>query len=126
MSRRRKKKGQRSYKNYNSKIKNIIYQRMDDLFKQANEMFSKNKKLANRYVKLARIISMRYKTAIKKENKHTFCKYCHSYLKIGENCVKRTNKGKITYYCLECKRYNRYPFYKERKEKRLNNLLKKD
>jgi len=92
------------------KFKKIAEERIDILFKEAKAMFNKDKKLANRYVALARKIAMKYKVRIPKELKRRFCKHCYSYLMPGKNCRVRTREGKVVYYCLECKKYIRFPY----------------
>ena len=64
--------------------------------------------LANRYVKIARKISMRYLVSIPSYYKRRFCKHCYSYLLPGENCRIRINKGKIVVYCANCKTTSRF------------------
>ena len=46
------------------KIKLIAKERINTLFKEAEDIFNKNQKLANRYVNLARKISMTSKVRI--------------------------------------------------------------
>lgn len=88
--------------------KKIAKERIVILFKHADEVFSKDKALANRYVALARKISMKYKVRIPRELKRKFCKHCYKYLKPGVNCRVRTRDGKVVYYCLECKKFMRF------------------
>lgn len=92
-----------------SKQKEIALERIRKLFKEAEEVFSKNKSLANRYVALARTISMKIKVKIPVELKRRFCKHCYHYLRPGANCRVRTRKGKVVISCLECKKVMRIP-----------------
>ena len=96
-------------KKRNDKEKKIAVERIKKLFGLADDIFNEDKKLANRYVEIARKIAMRYNVRIPKELKRRFCKYCYSYLKPGINCVVRVGKKEIRYHCLECGRIMRFP-----------------
>ncbi|MEM4336964.1 MAG: ribonuclease P [Candidatus Woesearchaeota archaeon] len=87
------------------KIKKEAAETIERLFKEAQS--TKNRKLADRYVFLARKISMKTKTKIPKEFKRRVCKNCHKFLVPGENCRVRLSKGRIIYYCLNCKHFMR-------------------
>ena len=109
----------RRYKQKSKKEEQIALERIKILFRQAKLIFKKNKSLADRYVKLARELSMKYKVKIPSNLKRQFCKHCHSYLMPSVNVRIRTRNGKIVYYCLECREYMRFPYLKEKKAKRL-------
>ena len=98
--------------------KTIAKERIKVLFQQAKKIFKKDKKLANRYVKLARELAMKYKVSIAPELKRKFCKHCYSYLVPSVNARIRTRAGKVVYYCMECKHYMRFPYIREQKAKR--------
>ena len=87
--------------------KEIAQERIKTLFQEAEEAFSKNQALSNRYVTLARKIAMKVKFRIPMELKRKFCKHCYKYLFPGRNCRVRTREGKLIIYCLECKKYTR-------------------
>lgn len=87
--------------------------RIKELFRQADlRMRGKPTKmsraLANRYVALARKISMKYKVKIPVNLKRKFCRHCYKYLKPGINCRVRLAKGRVIYCCLECRRFMRF------------------
>ena len=92
-----------------SSKKQIALERINILFDQAKQVFKKSPSLANRYVTLARKISMKAKVKIPKDLKKKFCKYCNKYLVPGTNCRVRTFNKKLIYYCLNCKKYMRFP-----------------
>ena len=102
---------------YKIKQKIIAKERIAKLFKLAEEAFPKNPERSNRYVELARKIAMKYNIRIPKELKRRFCKHCYTYLVPGVNCRVRTKKGKVVYYCFNCKKYMRFPYTKEKKLK---------
>ncbi len=87
----------------------ISRERIAVLMGKAQEVFDENKGLANRYVTLARKIAMKYKVRFPRDLKRKICKHCYRFLKPGVNCRVRTQKGKVVYYCLECKNFMRFP-----------------
>ena len=89
--------------------KTIALERITILFEQARENFKLDPKLSNRYVKLARKISMKYKVKIPSEFKRQFCKHCYSFFMPSVTCRIRTKPGKLIYYCLKCKKFTRIP-----------------
>ena len=106
------------YQKKSQKQKEIVKERIKILFQQAKETFKKNPKLSNRYVKLARELAMKYKVHIPPALKRRFCKHCYAYLMPSKNVRIRTRQGKVVYYCLNCKKYMRFPYIREKKAKR--------
>jgi ribonuclease P protein subunit RPR2 len=96
------------HKKKSSANRQIARERINKLINAARSVFREDKKLANRYVTLARKISMKYKVRIPPKLKRQFCKHCYSYLMPGVNSRVRLTKGKVVYYCLECKKFYRY------------------
>ncbi|MEM4259875.1 MAG: ribonuclease P protein component 4 [Candidatus Woesearchaeota archaeon] len=90
----------------------IAEERIVELFSLAENGFKNNPALSNRYITLARKISMKYKVKIPAELKRRFCKYCYSYLFPGINCRVRLNNDKIIYTCFKCKNFIRFPYKK--------------
>ena len=91
-----------------SEQKKIAKKRIKKLFYLAEKnALDKKLDLADRYIKIARKISMRYLVSIPKYYKRRFCKHCYSYLLPGENCRVRINKGKVLIYCNNCKKLSR-------------------
>ena len=92
-----------------------------------NEDIDFGKKLANRYVELARKISMKYKVRIPRELKRRFCKKCHSFLVPGINLKVRidSKQKSVVYECLECGFKMRYPYVKEKEYKKEDNKKRK-
>jgi len=95
-----------------NKKEEIAKQRIKTLFEQAEKTFNKDSKLADRYVKIARKIAMKINLRFPRGLKRKFCKHCYSYLKPGVNCRIRTKDKKIIYYCMNCKKYMRFPIRK--------------
>jgi ribonuclease P protein subunit RPR2 len=98
----------RKYQKKPEKLRKIAKERIEILFKEAKEAFKDDPKLANRYVSLARKISMKYKVRIRPELKRRFCRHCYCYLVPSKNCRIRLQKSKVVYYCLNCKKYMRF------------------
>ncbi len=101
--------------------KEIARERIEILFKLADEEFRNGRKdLANRYVKLARKIAMKYNVRIPRYLKRRFCKKCHAYLKPGVNArVRVRSKQKyVLITCLECGHKMRFPYVREKKTKK--------
>lgn len=88
--------------------KEIALKRINILFKEADSNFKKHPERSNRYVEIARKISMKVNLRIPRELKRKFCKHCYNYLKPGVNARVRIRKGKVIYYCFSCKKYMRY------------------
>jgi ribonuclease P protein subunit RPR2 len=108
----------RGYKKKPTKQREIALERIKILFKQAGEIFKKEPKLSDRYVHLARKIAMKYKVRIPSQLKKRFCKHCYKYLVPSVNCRVRVQRGKVVYYCLNCKKFMRFPYTKEQKARR--------
>ncbi len=96
----------------------IARESIENLFRLAEEAFEKDRKLADRYVELAIKISNKYKERIPSKLKRRFCKNCHCFLMPGKNLRIRLQGSKIVYYCLNCKHFMRFPYVKEKREKK--------
>ena len=126
----------RPYKKKPLKQRRIALERIKRLFELGDWIIQeyKNKdidfgeKLANRYVELARKISMKYKVRMPSELKRRFCKKCHSFLVPGINLKVRidTKQKSVVYECLECGFKMRYPYVKEKKKERKEERKKKE
>lgn len=97
----------------------IALERISKLFNEAKLTFNENSSLSNKYVELARKIAMKMKVRIPRELKRRFCKHCLSYLVPSKNCTVRLQKSRVVYYCHNCKQYMRFPYIKEKKQKRI-------
>ena len=100
----------KKYTRNKSDHKRIARERIEELFRQADIIFRKDQSMSDRYVELARKMAMKYKVRIPSELKRRFCSHCHSFLVPGVNARVRTNKGKVVYYCLKCKRFSRVSY----------------
>jgi len=88
--------------------KTIAQNRIKKLFLMAEQKaLSGDFNLANRYVTLARKISMRCLVPIPKEFKRKFCKHCYSYLLPNVTGRVRIHRGKLIIFCNACQKYTR-------------------
>src|SRR3974390_1076814 len=87
-------------------------QRIERLFRMAGEVCGRRPDLADRYVDIARRISMRHRVSIPRELKRNVCKNCSGYLAPGVNARVRIDgrNGFIT--CQRCGGIKRYPYKK--------------
>ena len=94
----------------------IARRRINQLFLLAEKYaLSGRLNLANRYVEIARKISMRNLASIPREYKRRFCKHCYRYLLPHVTCRVRIHRGKLIIYCHNCKKYTRIPLKNSRK-----------
>jgi ribonuclease P protein subunit RPR2 len=95
----------------NKKIqKSIGKKRIITLFNLADEKaLSGELNLANRYIEIARRISMRNLVRIPNNLKRKFCKHCYSYLLPDLNCRIRIHDKRVIIYCKNCNKFTRIP-----------------
>ena len=96
----------------------IAVERIDILFKLAEESFDKRPERSDRYVKMARNIATKYNIRMPRIWKRRFCKNCNKFLKPGNNCQIRLRDSCVTMKCLECGNVLKIPYIKEKKDKR--------
>jgi ribonuclease P protein subunit RPR2 len=91
-------------------IKKIANERIQILFRLAEEEFDKHPERSHRYVSLARKISMRHRVRMPKWLKRRICKGCGRFLVYGKNARVRLKNRRTCITCLECGRVMRYPY----------------
>ena len=91
---------------------------IEKLFQQAQDVFSKNPKLADKYIIKARRIGEKARTPIPAKLKKRFCRNCDSFWMPGKNVRVRLQQRKVVYSCLMCGSFTRHPYVKEQKAKR--------
>lgn len=102
-------------KSYRKKVhlnrnKTIALERIQILFRQAIELFSKDQALAQRYVDLARKIGMHYKVRLPKKYRWMICKNCKKFLYPGKKCrtrIQQKREPHVVITCLSCGEHNR-------------------
>ncbi|NOZ82282.1 MAG: ribonuclease P [Euryarchaeota archaeon] len=100
----------------------IARERMEILMQLAEEVFHRDRKLARRYVQLARRIAMKYNLRFPAGWKRRFCRRCGSFLVPGVNLRVRCRKLRVIYTCLECGHVRRVPYAREKLQMRLQTL----
>ncbi len=90
--------------------KRIAAERIEILFHQAKKAFKSSPYLSDRYITLARKISMKYKVPIPKKYKKLFCKKCYKFLQPGKTLKARVKNKTLIYHCSNCGFTKRYPF----------------
>lgn len=106
MARKRNKKSK--------KVINEAKEGISKLFQKAETAFKENKPLANDYVRKARRLAMKFQIKrLPKYCNRRYCKHCHSFLVPGVNLRIRTREGHVVYYCLDCKKFMRFPYKKK-------------
>ncbi len=102
----------RSYRTTRSEVRTIALERIEILLRLAKQVVASDQGLAERYVELARKISMRTKVRIPTADKRFLCKNCGLPLIPGQNARVRTSKGnpRVVITCLSCGVVKRYPF----------------
>ncbi len=90
--------------------KDMAFQRIERLFELAEQEFKTYPERSNRYVQLARRLSMRYRVRMPQELKRRVCKHCHAYLVQGASARTRLQGTHITTTCLSCGKQMRLPY----------------
>lgn len=95
----------------------IARERIEILFRQAEIEFPCHPELSNRYVEIARKISMKFNVPIPSRMKKRFCKACKNYLVYGRNARVRLNSARkyILITCLNCSSKMKYGYSKAKK-----------
>lgn len=107
--------------------KKIALERIDILFSLAERVFPYDKELANRYVEIALAVQQKAKVRMPRKWKRRYCKKCHSFLVPGVNARVRLREERMPHVvvkCLECGYIMRYPYLREKKERRKSNIFK--
>lgn len=86
------------------KIREIGRERIERLFKMAEEIFHEYPELADRYVELARKISMKARIRIPKKWRRRFCHKCYTFLVPGVNCHVRIKPRRSPHVVVTCHR----------------------
>jgi len=95
-------------KSRNPATKKIARERISILFGQARQAFPAHPELSNRYVELARKISMRQRVRIDREFRRQYCHHCYAFLVPGSNMRVRVHRGNVVVTCRSCNKKTRY------------------
>lgn len=97
------------------KVREAVLKDVNVLFDDAKNVFKKDPERANILVHKARNWAMKHRVRLPGSIKRLFCKHCYCFLMPSVNCRVRTQRGKVVYYCLNCKKYMRFPYKKQKK-----------
>jgi ribonuclease P protein subunit RPR2 len=87
----------------------IARERIARLFGLAGTGSAGRQALSDRYVEIARKISMRQRVRIDREYRRQFCRGCSSFLVPGRTSRVRVHDGRVVVTCLVCGTRRRYP-----------------
>lgn len=90
--------------------KDMAKQRIEMLFNLAEEAYPRSMLLANRYVEIARNISMKCNVRLNRKERRKFCHKCYSFLVPGVNCRVRLSGKYVVVSCLNCGNKMRYRY----------------
>jgi ribonuclease P protein subunit RPR2 len=90
--------------------KDMARQRIMKLFELADQEFRTHPERSDRYVRLARLIGMRYRVRMAVELKQKICKHCRVFLVQGVNARTRLHGTHMTITCLSCGKQMRKPY----------------
>lgn len=95
-----------------AKIREIALKRIERLFELAIQMLSKRPDLSQRYVAIARKISMRTRARIPREKRLLICRHCKRFIFPGVSARIRLQPRRephIVITCLYCGKHMRRP-----------------
>jgi ribonuclease P protein subunit RPR2 len=92
----------------NPATKMVAKERISILFSLAQEEFHEHPERSNRYVALARRISMRQRVRIDREFRRQYCHHCYAFLVPGQNMRVRVHRGNVVVTCGICTKKMRY------------------
>ncbi len=95
-------------KSRNPATKRIARERIEVLFEQARKEFCAHPERSNRYVDIARRISMRLRIRIDRDLRRQYCHHCYSFLVPGRNMRVRVHRGNVIVTCRCCNKKTRY------------------
>ena len=96
----------------NSTNRRIALQRINRLFKLARGIIPEDEELAQRYVAIARKLSMASRTRIPLEYRRQICRGCKRFILPGVNCrvrVQQRREQHVVVTCGYCGELMRYP-----------------
>jgi len=107
-----------------SQEKRIAQERIEILFGLAEkEALGGNIARANKYIEHARTIGMRYNITPSARHRRKYCRGCHTFLLPSITARVRTGGGRMICTCLKCGRVSRYPYLRERQERRRREVI---
>ncbi|MGD0028369.1 MAG: ribonuclease P [Candidatus Bathyarchaeia archaeon] len=102
-----------------AETRRIARQRIQILFRLANETFGEDPSLAQRYVYLARRIAMAARIRLPTKYRRQVCRHCKSFILPGINCrvrIRQEREPHIVVTCLNCGKKMRIPLRKREEQ----------
>jgi len=99
--------------------KEIALKRIHKLFQLARDMIYEDEELAQRYVAIARKVSMAARVRIPKVYRRQVCRGCKKFILPGVNCrvrIQQHRESHVVITCGYCDKYMRFPI-KNRRDK---------
>jgi ribonuclease P protein subunit RPR2 len=100
------------------RIVTIALERLEILFKMAEDEFHIHPERSNRYVEMAQNIAQKYNLQMPPYWRGRYCRACNKFLKPGFNSQVRLSNTQITIRCMECGEKYKKPYIREQKVKR--------
>ena len=103
--------------------KQIALERINTLFHLSGEVIYENPERAQRYVHIARRISMATKIRLPAEYRRHVCRHCKRFILPGINCrvrIQQRREPHLVVTCLLCGGHMRFPLRDRRKAKHGN------
>lgn len=97
--------------------KKLALHRINLMLMQARKMIKEDERLAQRYIDLARRISMVSRVRIGREHRHLICRGCKRLIIPGVNCIVRIRQHRephIVVSCSYCGKHRRVPLLTSR------------
>lgn len=101
--------------------KRIALQRIQRLFKLARSIIHENEELAQRYIVIAREISMASRARIPREYQRQICRGCKKFILPGVNCrvrIQQHREPNVVITCGYCGKNMRFPIKRSRRERK--------
>jgi ribonuclease P protein subunit RPR2 len=92
--------------------KKIAMQRIRRLFELSKDVLQEDEALAQRYVSLARKISMASRVRIPREYSRLICRGCKRFILPGVNCrvrIQQSREPHMVITCGYCNKHKRFP-----------------
>ena len=102
-----------------SGTRRIARQRIQILFRLANETCDEDQSLAQRYIYLARKIAMAARVRLPTEYRREVCRHCKSFMSPGINCrvrIRQEREPHVVITCLNCGKKMRIPLRKRKEQ----------
>ena len=106
-----------------NETKQIALERIHTLFRLAKKNVHENPELAQRYVNIARRISMTTKVRLPREYRRQVCRHCKKFILPGVSCrvrIQQRREPHVVVTCFFCGESMRFPLKDRRRNKHDN------